>query len=178
MKNLKKITLLTLITIAFVSCKNENMASTANEDDTTTLVASENLASASFTIEGMSCPEGCAKVIENKLAGLNGVTNAKVDFENKKATVTFDNAKQTPETLAETVEAVAGGKLYKVSDVKSSTDKAFYNVKEKDKKKKRNSKKEAAAKEETTTTTEKSVEKKSCCSGKSSCGEKKESGTL
>lgn len=169
MKNLKVIVLMACTSIMFVSCKNEKNDTVV--ENKTEAIAPENLATASFSIEGMTCPEGCAKVIENKLAGLNGVSEAKVDFENKKATVTFDNAKQTPESLVETVEKVGGGELYKVSDVKSSTNKAYYNGKEKKKKKKSKKAKEEASSKE-------NVEKKSCCAGKSSCGEKKESGIL
>ncbi|WP_445456732.1 heavy-metal-associated domain-containing protein [Flavobacterium sp. HNIBRBA15423] len=169
MKNLKLITLFAFTAILFMSCKKENTNTEAANN--TKEIAPENLATASFTIDGMTCPDGCAKVIENKLAGLNGVSEAKVDFENKKATITFDNEKQTPEALAEIVEKVGGGELYKVSDVKSSTDKAYYNGKDKKKKKKSKKGKEEAS-------TEKNSEKKSCCAGKSSCGEKKEAGTL
>lgn len=168
MKNLKVIALLACTSIIFVSCKNEKDSEII--ENKTEAIAPENLATASFSIEGMTCPEGCAKVIENKLAGLNGVSEAKVDFENKKATVTFDNAKQTPESLVETVEKVGGGNLYKVSDVKSSTDKAYNNGKEKKKKKKSKKEEEASS--------EQNGEKKSCCAGKSTCGEQKESGTL
>lgn len=169
MKNLKLIALIACSTLLFTSCKKEETATTENKSTT---IATENLATASFTIDGMTCPEGCAKVIENKLVGLDGVSEAKVDFDNKTATVTFDNQKQTPESLTETVEKVGNGELYKVSNVKSSKDKAFYS--EKEKKKKKKSKKE----ENTTCTEKKEGEKKSCCAGKSSCGEKKESGTL
>lgn len=169
MKNLKRIALIACSTLLFTSCKKEETATTENKSTT---ITTENLATASFTIDGMTCPEGCAKVIENKLAGLDGVSEAKVDFDNKTATVTFDNQKQTPESLTETVEKVGNGELYKVSNVKSSKDKAFYS--EKEKKKKKKSKKE----ENTTCTEKKEGEKKSCCAGKSSCGEKKESGTL
>lgn len=172
MNNLKKMALVAFAAIAFVSCKKENTTEVTTENSTETKpIDMANLATASFTIDGMTCEVGCAKTIENKLAGLDGVSEAKVDFEKKTATVTFENGRQTPETLVETVEAVAGGDLYKVSAVKSSTDKAFFS--EKDKKKKKKSKTTEA-----TTSTEKAPEKKSCCSGKSSCGEKKETGTL
>lgn len=169
MKNLKTAALIALISIAFVSCKKENTETTENETtpETSTTEMAANLETASFHIEGMTCEIGCAKLIEDKLSGLKGVSKAKVDFEKKTATVTFENGKQTPETLVETVEAIAGGDLYKVSDVKSSGDKAFFNGKEKEKKKKKEGKTET-----------KTEIKKSCCSGKSSCGEKKESGTL
>lgn len=171
MNNLKKMALIAFASIAFVSCKKENEVATTENTTETKPIDNANLATASFTIDGMTCEIGCAKTIESKLAGLDGVSEAKVDFENKTATVTFENGRQTPETLVETVEAVAGGDLYKVSDVKSSTDKAFFSEKEKKKKKKSKT-------TEASTSTEKTTEKKSCCSGKSSCGEKKEAGTL
>ncbi len=53
--------------------------------------------------------------------------------------------KQTPETLLETVEAQADGKTYKVSNVKSSGDKAMlYKEKERKKTKRRKRKKRLA----------------------------------
>ena len=153
----------------FISCKNEPKATEAGEptettkDTTAEKVTAENLQTASFTIDGMSCAVGCAKTIEKKLAGLDGVQDAKVDFEKKTATVAYDSAKQTPETLVETVEAVAGGETYKVSNVKSSADKAMlYKEKEKDKKKKDD--KKASCHDE------KSKDAKpACCSGKKAC---------
>src|SRR5690606_36383313 len=66
--------------------------------------------------------------------------------EKQSARVECDSNKQTPETLVETVEAVAGGNTYKVSDVKSSADQAmFIKEKEKEKEKKKNKKKKGAA---------------------------------
>lgn len=125
MNTLKTITLIALTTIAFTGCKKENTETPETKVTTTTSSEEEtaNLATATFHIEGMTCEIGCAKLIEDKLSGLEGVSNAKVDFEKKTATVTFENGKQTPETLTQTVEGVAGGDLYKVSDVKTSTDK-------------------------------------------------------
>ena len=38
-----------------------------------------------MTIEGMVCAMGCAAVIEKKLNKTAGITNAKVDFNSKKA---------------------------------------------------------------------------------------------
>ena len=120
MNNLKKIVLLAIFTVAFVSCKKEttevNEATPVeNVKDT---VAIADLKTTSFTIEGMTCEVGCANTIESKLSGLDGVKEAKVDFENKLATVSFDATKQSPESLTEVVEAVAGGDIYKVSNVK------------------------------------------------------------
>ncbi len=167
----KSLLVLALSGVMFVSCKNETKATEAGEptetakDTTAGKVTAENLQTASFTIDGMSCAVGCAKTIEKKLASLDGVQEAKVDFEKKTATVAYDSAKQTPETLVETVEAVAGGETYKVSNVKSSADKAMlYKEKEKEKEKDKKGDKKASCHDE------KSKDAKpGCCSGKKSC---------
>ncbi|WP_295338150.1 heavy-metal-associated domain-containing protein [Flavobacterium sp.] len=69
---------------------------------------------ASFKIDGMTCAMGCAKTIEKKLAGMDGVQKATVDFDKKEATVEFDAAVLTPEKLYTTVEGAADGNTYKV----------------------------------------------------------------
>ncbi|AIJ37629.1 heavy-metal-associated domain-containing protein [Flavobacterium psychrophilum] len=66
----------------------------------------------------MTCAIGCAKTIENKLVSLDGVQKATVDFDKKMAIIQYDATVQTPEKLVQTVEAVADGKTYKVSNVK------------------------------------------------------------
>ena len=85
------------------------------------MISTADLASmqtASFTIDGMTCAVGCAKTIENKLANQEGVGQAVVDFESKIATVKFDAKKQSLESLTTTIEAVAGGDSYKVTESK------------------------------------------------------------
>lgn len=69
---------------------------------------------ASFKIDGMTCAMGCAKTIEKKLADMEGVQKATVDFDKKEATVEFDGAVLTPEKLYATVEGAADGNTYKV----------------------------------------------------------------
>lgn len=164
----KSLLVLALSGVMFVSCKNNDGKPQVGEpaetpaDTTATKVTAENLQTASFSIEGMSCAVGCAKTIEKKLAGLEGVQEAKVDFDKKTATVSYDAAKQTPETLVTVVEAQADGKTYKVSNVKSSGDKAML-FKEKEKGKKKDDKKASCH-------DEKSKEAKpACCAGKKSC---------
>lgn len=114
--------LVVLASSALLSCKNEtNEANemTTNEataEATNSPIAAENLKTESFTIEGMTCELGCAKAIEGKLAGLNGVQEATVDFENKTATISFDETKQNKISLKKTIEAVAGGETYKATE--------------------------------------------------------------
>lgn len=172
MKILKQISLLALATVLFVSCKDTSKDGNidTNEDkmvtdSTQVKETAANLEKTSFKIDGMTCAVGCAKTIENKLAGLEGVENATVDFDTKEATVSFDPAKQTPEKIVGTVEKIADG-AYKVSDVKSSGDKAYYHVdQEKEKKKNKKAEKKDANKKAGCCSADAKAEKKGgCCS--------------
>ncbi|MEQ3661154.1 MAG: heavy metal-associated domain-containing protein [Flavobacterium sp.] len=125
MKNLNIIMLVVFASIVLLSCKNDSTNTnevTPIETTTDTLSAVEtaaNLKTESFTIEGMTCEIGCAKTIESKLANLEGVEEAKVDFENKTATISFDEAKQNKASLIKTINAVAGGNTYKATEVEN-----------------------------------------------------------
>lgn len=112
---MKYVAILALAGLVFTACKNdvkvqegvvqvEEASSSAKEG-----VAQGAIEKASFEIEGMTCALGCAKLIEGKLAGLSGVKNVVVDFETKKATLEFDDAQQTEETITATVEKIANG---------------------------------------------------------------------
>lgn len=117
--------LVVFASIVLLSCKNDSTNTnevTPIETTTDTLSAVEtaaNLKTESFTIEGMTCEIGCAKTIESKLANLEGVEEAKVDFENKTATISFDEAKQNKASLIKTINAVAGGNTYKATEVEN-----------------------------------------------------------
>ena len=89
------------------------------------IVAAVKPETATFNIEGMTCAIGCAKTIQEELTAMDGVQKATVDFDKKTATVEFDATKQTPAKLLEAVETTGDGKTYKVSNMKSSTDKAM-----------------------------------------------------
>ena len=82
-------------------------------------IAAANLQTTSFSIDGMTCAIGCAKTIQEDLTALDGVQDAKVDFDTKLATVTFDKTVQNQEKLTKVVESAADGKSYTVSNVKS-----------------------------------------------------------
>jgi mercuric ion binding protein len=122
----KSIAIIALSGLLFASCKDnktEVKLKTASTETTAPKVkkeiAAENLQTANFTIEGMTCAVGCAATIQEELTVLDGVQTAKVDFDKKLATVTFDKTVQTPESLAKIVQATGDGKTYKVSNMKS-----------------------------------------------------------
>ena len=83
MKFSNSIIVIALATLLIVSCKNNNSKSdeTATKSDAKKeIAAAVKPETASFTIDGMTCPEGCAKTIEKSLSEMDGVQNAKVDF--------------------------------------------------------------------------------------------------
>ena len=165
--------------VLFTGCKDTKQPENVQSNETAgTETAVGKMETASFEIEGMTCAMGCAKTIESKLAKMDGVSKATVDFENKTATVEFDSAKQTPEKIVETVEAVAGGDVYKVKNVKSSGDHAmaFNTEKDKDKKKKKNKKGETKADDKKGCATESNA--KGCCAGKKPASCHKEKATM
>lgn len=121
MKISKGIIGLALASVLFVGCKNSESKPTEVKEEVTTkkeIAAATKPETASFHIEGMTCAMGCAKTIEKKLADMDGVQSATVDFDAKTATVNFDLDKLKSEDLVKTTEACADGKTYKVSDVK------------------------------------------------------------
>ncbi|MFT3793594.1 heavy-metal-associated domain-containing protein [Flavobacterium sp.] len=153
--------------VFFVSCKQTD---SAPKEETAVASTQSNapakMETASFNIDGMSCAIGCAKTIEKKLAEMDGVEKAEVDFEKKTATVEFDANKQTPETLVKTVEAAADGKTYKVSNVNTSGNHAALYVQDQEKEKKADKKK---AKKTESCATESNGAKPACCSAKKHC---------
>lgn len=155
---------LALTSFLFISCKEtasepKKEASTETVEPTKEVTAAVKPETATFNIEGMTCAMGCAKTIEKELAAMDGVQSATVDFDKKTATVEFDATKQTPEKLVETVEATADGKTYKVSNLKSSGNRAMVFSQDQEKQKKA-----AAAKKGKTTEA-----KSGCCAGKKHC---------
>ena len=123
MKISKTIFGIALASVLFIGCKNtESKPPISDENEAKKEVAAAvKLETTSFTIDGMTCPEGCAMTIEKKLSKMDGVQNAKVDFDKKQATVNFDLDKLSADDLVKAVESTGDGQTYKVSNVKTET---------------------------------------------------------
>lgn len=63
----------------------------------------------------MTCEMGCAKTIEKKLAKLDGMKSATVDFKNELASVEFDISKLNPLTITKIVSDVSN--IYSVENM-------------------------------------------------------------
>jgi len=117
--------LIAVLIISVISCKNETtpevktveIESVSNEK---ILNPNAIYAKAEFGIEGMACAVGCAKKIEKKLAKMDGVKSATVNFDRKLAMVEYDEALVKPTHLTETVTKVADA--YTVNNMKIVDD--------------------------------------------------------
>ena len=122
MKHLKTILTSVFLLVLLISCKNETKAEiktveTATEKAVHHLDPNATYSKAEFGIKGMTCEMGCAKTIEKKLAGMEGVKSATVDFKNEMAMVEYDVAKVNPLSITKTVTSV--GKTYSVENMQS-----------------------------------------------------------
>lgn len=112
-----KISIVVLILISLVSCKEATEKNEKVESDKKTEVLAEDVKNISLDIGGMTCEIGCAKLIESKLAKTKGVKSAKVIFTDSVGEVTFDKNQISKEEIVETIEKIADGSLYKVKKV-------------------------------------------------------------
>jgi Cu+-exporting ATPase len=88
---MKKILVVCAFAITIISCNNNTEPKTVTVDTGVETVKktpkTEDLAAvynkAEFKIDGMTCAVGCVKRIEGKLAAMEGVKSAKVDFDQK-----------------------------------------------------------------------------------------------
>ena len=116
MKNSSTLLVLVATLVLFTNCKN-TAAEPPVQPTSKKEISAASLETATLSIEGMTCAIGCAKTIQTKLSKLEGVQEAVVDFDLKTAVVKFDGTIQTQESLKNTVEAVAGGDVYRVTSI-------------------------------------------------------------
>ena len=65
-------------------------------------IVNELSRTARFDVRGMTCA-GCALAVRMAARKIDGVTDVSVSYEHKRATVTFDPAKTTPEAIAKAI---------------------------------------------------------------------------
>ncbi len=68
-------------------------------------------------IGGMTCEIGCAKLIESKLAKIEGVKEITVAFSDSLGTISFDKNLIDQHQIVQALEDIAGGDLYSVKSI-------------------------------------------------------------
>jgi Cu+-exporting ATPase len=71
-------------------------------------------------IGGMTCEIGCAKLIESKLAKVEGIREITVQFEDSLGSVTFDKNIIDQNQIVKVLEDIAGGDLYSVKSIETT----------------------------------------------------------
>jgi len=121
MKHFKIILASAFLCVFFLACKNEPKSETItvemSAETTKNLDPNAAYSKAEFSIKGMTCEIGCAKTIQKKLASMEGVKSATVDFKNEMAMVEYDAAKANPMSITKTVTSIAD--TYSVENMKT-----------------------------------------------------------
>ena len=124
MKHYRIILASVFLFVFILSCKNEPKTEikTIEKSVETTkhLDPDATYSKAEFNIKGMTCEIGCAKTIQKKLANMEGVKSAKVDFKNEMAMVEYDVAKANPMSISKTVTSVSD--TYAVENMKTGVE--------------------------------------------------------
>lgn len=122
MKKVTKLVTLLCVILLLASCEKsvEKKSIEAKIIDKKELSATTDLKKVALNIEGMTCEIGCARTIQSKLSKIEGIKFAEVNFEKKKGIVEYDANKVSEKEIVAVVEKIAGGDLYKVSDIKTT----------------------------------------------------------
>ena len=122
MEFLKNILSVTFVLIILSSCMNDKKAeiktiNLSSEKINQKLDPNAVYSKAEFNIKGMTCEMGCAKTIEKKLAKMDGMKSAVVDFKNEMASVEFDVAKLNHSIITKAVNQVSD--IYSVENMQT-----------------------------------------------------------
>ena len=113
MKLIKTFALIFIVSVLF-SCKNEtNTVKKINVSQKKTA----NYKKAEFHIKGMTCEIGCARLIQSKLSKIAGVKSIDIVFKDSIGRIEFDNNILNKQKIKQVVEQIAGGDLYKITDI-------------------------------------------------------------
>ncbi len=117
MKVLIKIFSISLLVLFFISCESRKETKLDLKEASETNVVAQNLRQVKVDIKGMTCEIGCARLIQSKLYKADGVTFAKISFEDSSGIVKFDQNRISEEGIKKIIEKTAGGDLYSVAAI-------------------------------------------------------------
>ncbi len=117
MKVLIKIFSVAILVLFFNSCESRNGTKQDVKEASETKVVAQNLKQVKVDIKGMTCEIGCARLIQSKLYKADGVTFAKISFEDSSGVVKFDQNRISEEGIKKIIEKTAGGDIYTVTGI-------------------------------------------------------------
>ena len=118
MKNIRySLVVIAVLALTFTGCRNNQFStkSLVNYSDPDVEEAYKSPKQIKMNIEGMVCAVGCAAMIEKNLNKTNWIKFAKVDFESKKAMLTYDANQLTSNDIIQVV--LNTGSDYLVTDL-------------------------------------------------------------
>jgi len=118
MKNIRySLVVIAILAMTFTGCRNNQFStkSLVNYSDPDVEEAYKSPKQIKMNIEGMVCAVGCAAMIEKNLNKTNWIKFAKVDFESKKAVLTYDANRLTTNDITQVVLNTGSG--YLVTDL-------------------------------------------------------------
>ena len=101
----------------FVSCDSFKKSGKDTKEDVKTHVIAENIQEVKIDIKGMTCEIGCARLIQSKLYKADGISYAKVSFEDSSGVVRYDQNRIDREKIKDIIEKTAGGEIYTVTSI-------------------------------------------------------------
>lgn len=112
---------ISLITVLFACDSVDQSKAEVEADAVKTTVLAENKAEVKMEIDGMVCAMGCAKYIEDEVAGLSGVVASTVDFNSAIATFEYDKSSMSAEDIQSFINDIHDGQ-YKASLMQEQVD--------------------------------------------------------
>lgn len=163
-----KFVFIALISISIMSCKESSEKKSVSSE----VELPAKISSIKIDIKGMTCEIGCAKTIESKISKIDGVTESKVNFEDKKGEFIFDANKTSEQEIISTINNLIDGKTYSATKhldhCKPGCDKVCCTVKEGVKECKTGGEKKACCVEKEEAKVCKKDCEKACCASKES----------
>ena len=107
-----------ILFLFLVSCESKKENQNENTEKSESIAVELDLQQVKIDIKGMTCEIGCARLIQSKLYKADGVTFAKISFEDSSGIVSFDQNRITSSDIKEIIQNTAGGEIYTVVDMK------------------------------------------------------------
>ncbi|MCA0932404.1 cation transporter [Lutimonas saemankumensis] len=106
-----------LFLLFFMACDSSKKQGQDIREEVKSEEIAENIQEVKVDIKGMTCEIGCARLIQSKLYKADGISYAKVSFEDSSGVVRFDQNKIDSKKIKDIIEGTAGGEIYSVTGI-------------------------------------------------------------